>query len=100
MKVSAMPFYEFRCPTGHTTERLLPMSSEERTTECKDCGEAATRVISAPAVAGVDKQKARIVEATQKSAYEPAVVNTVPRAGNRRATPVTHNPQHAKLPRP
>ncbi|RMD20047.1 FmdB family zinc ribbon protein [Corynebacterium gottingense] len=95
-----MPFYEFRCPTGHTTERLLPMSSQSRTTDCKDCGEEATRVISAPAVGSVDKRKAQLVEATQKSAYEPAVVNSVPRAGNRRATPVSHNPQHAKLPKP
>lgn len=95
-----MPFYEFRCHTGHTTERLLPMSSDTRTTECQTCGDEANRVISAPAVAGVDKHKARLVEATQKSAYEPAVVNSVPSSGNRRATPVSHNPQHAKLPKP
>ena len=95
-----MPIYEFKCGSGHISEQQLPMSSEHRTRECPSCGDVANRMISAPAVRRVDGARARAVEATQKSAYEPAVVNSLPSTGNRRATPVTRNPQHAKLPKP
>ena len=76
------------------------MSSETRTRECPTCGQAANRMISAPSVRRVDAGRARAVEATQKSAFEPDVVSSLPTSGNKRATPVTRNPQHAKLPKP
>ena len=95
-----MPIYEFKCAEGHISEAQLPMSSETRERDCPDCGAVANRMISAPSTRRVDGARARAVEATQKSAYEPAVVNSVPASGNRRATPVSHNPQHAKLPKP
>ena len=95
-----MPIYEFKCGGGHLTEHRLPMSSEQREMECPQCGSVAKRMISAPATRGTDSRKAALVEATQKSAYEPTVVNSVPRSGNARATPVSYDPQHAKLPRP
>lgn len=95
-----MPIYEFKCGSGHRSERQLPMSTEQREIDCPVCGETANRMISAPSVRRTDSKMAAAVEATQKSAYEPAVVNSLPTSGNRRATPVTRNPQHAKLPKP
>lgn len=95
-----MPIYEFKCPDGHLSERQLPMTSETRQLDCPECGVTATRIISAPAVRRTDGKVARAVDAAQKSAYEPTVVNSLPSSGNRRATPVSHNPQHAKLPKP
>lgn len=95
-----MPIYEFKCGEGHLAERHLPMSSEQREIECPDCGQMARRIISAPSVRRTDSKMASVVEATQKSAHEPAVVNSLPASGNRRATPVSRNPQHAKLPKP
>ncbi|MEH0147279.1 zinc ribbon domain-containing protein [Corynebacterium sp. Q4381] len=95
-----MPIYEFKCVDGHVTDMQLPMSSETREINCPDCGSQARRLISAPSVRRVDAGLASAVEATQKSAYEPQVVSSLPSAGNARVTKVTHNPQHAKLPRP
>lgn len=95
-----MPIYEFKCSDGHLSERQLPMSSEQREIDCPTCGDTAKRMISAPSVRRTDAKMAAAVEATQKSAYEPAVVNSLPTSGNKRPTPVSHNPQHAKLPKP
>ena len=95
-----MPIYEFKCGGGHVVEKQLPMSSDQREMECPECGTTAKRMISAPATRRTDSRKAALVEATQKTAYEPTVVNSVPRSGNKRATPVTTHPQHAKLPKP
>lgn len=95
-----MPWYEFRCEAGHETEQLMPISSETRQIPCPQCAGVAVRRISAPNVRRVDSARAAAVEASAKTAYEPAVVNSLPASGNRRVQPVTTNPQHAKLPKP
>lgn len=45
-----MAAYVYRCPNGHTTELILPMTTEEipATTECM-CDEQAARVFLPPA---------------------------------------------------
>ena len=95
-----MPIYDFKCSEGHVTEHRFPITSDIRETECPECGQNARRMISAPFTRRVDQSKAAAVESAQKSAYEPQVVNSVPRTENRKPTPVTRDPQHAKLPRP
>ena len=95
-----MPIYEFKCVDGHVTDMQLPMSSETRQIDCPSCGSQARRLISAPSVRRLDANLTRAVEATQKSAYEPRVVDSVPSSGNARAPKTTANPQHARLPRP
>ena len=95
-----MPIYEFQCSDGHLSEKRLPLTSEEREADCPDCGLTAHRIISAPFTRRVDAAKASAVESTQKSAYETEVVRSVPGGGKKRATPVTRDPQHAKLPKP
>jgi len=94
-----VPVYDFKCSGGHVNEHRLPITSEQREIACPDCGATAKRMISAPATRTADPRRT-LVEATEKTRYEPAVVNSVPRAGNARATPVSTNPQHAKLPKP
>lgn len=41
-----MPIYEYRCPNGHLTEKLESINSDNKTTECKKCGEKADKVYS------------------------------------------------------
>ena len=40
-----MPTYEYRCPDGHTFEKLQKMSSEP-VAECPECGAMGQRLIS------------------------------------------------------
>lgn len=95
-----MPWYEFRCAEGHDTEQRLPMSTETREIECPTCGAVATRRISVTSAPRMNSPQAGAIAAAENSAHAPAVVNSVPQAGNRRATPVTHNPRHQQLPKP
>lgn len=44
-----MPIYEYRCANGHTFE-LFQSMSEDPVAVCVECGAAAERVLSAPAV--------------------------------------------------
>ena len=44
-----MPIYEYRCENGHEFEAFQSMS-EEPISKCVECGAAAQRVLSAPAV--------------------------------------------------
>ena len=41
-----MPIYEYKCPNGHLTEKLESINSDNKTTECKKCGEKADKVYS------------------------------------------------------
>ena len=40
-----MPVYEFKCPQGHITEKLLPMGTKH--TKCAKCNKRAKKIISA-----------------------------------------------------
>lgn len=98
-----MPWYEFRCDEGHTKEERMSMSSETREIECPSCGGVATRRISVTSAPRMNSPRSSAVDAltsAENSAHSPAVVNSIPRSGNARATPVSHNPQHAQLPKP
>ena len=44
-----MPIYEYRCENGHEFEAFQSMS-EDPISKCVECGAAAQRVLSAPAV--------------------------------------------------
>lgn len=44
----AKRFYEFCCPFNHISEAYI--DSEVRTTECKECGEPAERIVSTPRI--------------------------------------------------
>ena len=41
-----MPTYEFKCPTGHLFEKVLPTSTTTRRLKCPSCGKMADRIIS------------------------------------------------------
>lgn len=41
-----MPIFDFKCPQGHTTEKLVKRDTTE--IECPVCKEQATRQLAAP----------------------------------------------------
>ena len=95
-----MPLYEFRCQNSHLHEQMMPMSAADRSAICPECGGAATRLISSPALGGLGSERARLIDRTEASAHVPGVVDRVPGTGSARPARTTHDPRHAKLPRP
>jgi len=64
-----MPLYEFRCPRGHVTERLMNLDDAVDSIRCPakmrrpgTCGQRANRAISAPVVFSEDFFTARNYE--------------------------------------
>ncbi|MEJ8277989.1 FmdB family zinc ribbon protein [Pseudonocardia spirodelae] len=94
-----MPTYTHRCPVCGEFDRIRPLSASGAPVTCGDCGAAAPRVFRAPALRGVDPGLRRALDASGASADTPSVVSSVP-GRSRRATPVTRDPRHARLPRP
>jgi putative FmdB family regulatory protein len=94
-----VPTYTHRCPSCGEFDQVRPMSASGTATTCPDCGATAARVFGAPSLRGVDPALRRAMDASAASADAPAVVGAVP-GRHRRATPVTRDPRHARLPRP
>lgn len=95
-----MPLYEFRCGNSHLHELMLSMSAGERSVPCPECGSSATRLISSPALGQLGSERARLIDRTEASAHAPTVVDQVPGSGSSRPARTTHDPRHARLPRP
>lgn len=96
-----MPVYEFRCEASHVHDAVLPIRSTARSRECPECGAEAKRLISAPGLSRASTSSAgRLIERTEATAHEPAVVSAIPSAPSRRPRPVSRDPRHARLPRP
>nr|WP_306436833.1 MULTISPECIES: zinc ribbon domain-containing protein [unclassified Rhodococcus (in: high G+C Gram-positive bacteria)] len=66
---------------------------------CPDCGEAAPRQVSSPALGRGNSAAMKAHDASRATADTPAVVSSLPPAG-RSATRTTSNPLHRRLPRP
>ena len=94
-----MPTYAYRCPRCGEFQLHRPMAESGCETTCPDCAHPAARVFGAPALRGIDPTVRRALDASARSADAPQVVTSVP-GRSRRATPVTTDPRHARLPRP
>ncbi|TWF80708.1 putative FmdB family regulatory protein [Pseudonocardia hierapolitana] len=94
-----MPTYAFRCPRCGEFEVRRPMAESACDATCPDCALPATRVFGAPALRGLDPTVRRALDAGARSAESPQVVTSVP-GRSRRATPLSTDPRHARLPRP
>ena len=78
---------------------VRPMAEASESTACPECGEEATRVFGTPGLHSLDPGMRRALDAGARSAENPAIVSSVP-GRSRRATTITRDPRHAKLPRP
>ncbi|WP_462418470.1 FmdB family zinc ribbon protein [Kytococcus sp. Marseille-QA3725] len=95
-----MPLYAVRCAESHESEVTIPLAQADDPIACPDCGATARRLFTSPRLGRGSDPRARLIESTEATAQNPQVVSSVPGAGNRRPTPVSQDPRHAKLPRP
>lgn len=93
-----MPSYRYRCDGCGPFEVRRSLTEPDTGQCCPACDRRARRVFEAPAVRGMASGMRRALEAQERSAHQPAVVGTPP--SSRRATPVSTDPRHARLPRP
>ncbi|MDR2565316.1 MAG: hypothetical protein LBC97_04520 [Bifidobacteriaceae bacterium] len=96
-----MVSYTYRCSTCGKFDRFAPMGAGGTNTSCPTCAKSARRVFTAPRIGRSSTDpRMKLIEATERTACEPQVVDSLPPAGRRSRQPVTHDPRHAKLPRP
>ena len=96
-----MPLYGYRCRECRDFEVQAAMGEVRETAPCPECGRPAARRFTAPHLSRSSSSAYQLIESTQASAAEPAVVSSPggavrsSRGGGR-----TMNPLHQKLPRP
>jgi putative FmdB family regulatory protein len=94
-----MPTYRFSCGACGDFAVVRPMAESGASAPCPECGRAAGRMFGPPALHAVDERLRRAYGASERSADAPQVVSSVP-GQSRRATRITSDPRHARLPRP
>nr|WP_255413206.1 zinc ribbon domain-containing protein [Mycobacterium sp. 3519A] len=95
----ALPTYSFQCGDCGPFTLVRPMAEARSLADCPGCGDDARRVFGLPALRALDTDVRRAHDAGERSADAPQVVSSVP-GRSRRATPITSDPRHARLPRP
>lgn len=95
-----MPLYAYRCADCADFEVQASMSQVRETLPCPECGTPAPRRFTAPNLSLSSSSAYKLIESTERTASEPAVVSSP--GGRRRpaGTGVSRNPLHQKLPRP
>ena len=94
-----MPTYGFSCGRCGDFTVVRPMAEAGATAICPGCGQSGRRMFGAPALRALDAGHRRAHDASERSADAPQVVSAVP-GRSRRATRITSDPRHARLPRP
>ncbi len=95
-----MPSYSYRCSEGCVFDALYPMSEVPDEIACRRCGAVARRGITAPHLSAAGGSAFRLMDRAAKSAHEPQLVDRLPARAPGARQAVTHNPLHAKLPKP
>lgn len=67
---------------------------------CENCDALALKVVTAPYLSQAGSGEFQLIDKSARSAHEPEVTTSLPTRGPGKATPITRNPLHAKLPRP
>ena len=93
-----MPLYSYRCPDCGDFDVSLGMGEAVGSLSCPGCGSVSRRRFTAPNLSSATGSAYRLIEGTERSASEPAVVG--PPQANRAGARVSTNPLHRKLPRP
>lgn len=96
-----MPTYAFRCASGDHFDAHYPIADVPAHATCPSCNAPAQRVLTAPHLSRAGSSTYGLIERSERSAHEPAVVHGRPGGAPRTAGGgVTTNPLHQKLPRP
>ncbi|GAB3347371.1 FmdB family zinc ribbon protein [Modestobacter lapidis] len=94
-----MAVYQYRCPDHGPTETRCAMGSAPATVRCPACGADAARVFTAPRLSFGSPVRRALLDRTEQSRDEPAVVSGPP-ARHPSAAALPRNPALARLPRP
>ncbi|WP_405135206.1 FmdB family zinc ribbon protein [Nocardia sp. NBC_01388] len=92
----SVPLYEFHCRDCGSFDRSYSMAEVPAAADCPDCAGESRRHMGG-AFVRPGSAAARLIDATTRTASEPAVVAA---PAGRGGAPVTRNPLHRKLPRP
>lgn len=92
-----VPYYEFTCRSCGSFDRTFAMAEVPASAACPACAGSSTRRFGGAALIRPGSPVGRLIDATARTASEPAVVGVPPRGA---ITNVTRNPLHRKLPRP
>jgi len=94
-----MATYTYRCTLDGPIDIRRPIGTAPATISCPACGATTQRVITAPMLGLVDPARMAVIDRTEASRSEPAVVSSIP-AGRRPAAAPRLDPRTSKLPRP
>jgi putative FmdB family regulatory protein len=94
-----LPTYGFTCGSCGDFTVVRPMAEASALAVCPACGQSGRRMFAAPALRALNPGLRRVQDASERSADAPQVVSSVP-GRSRRATRITSDPRHARLPRP
>ncbi|MQA14312.1 MAG: zinc ribbon domain-containing protein [Pseudonocardiaceae bacterium] len=92
-----MPTYTYRCTEDGTFDVRRAIADRNGREPCPWCGRAASAVFVAPALRRTPAAVRGALTSAERSADAPEVVTVVPPCS--RATPITRDPRHLRLPR-
>ncbi|MCO1659095.1 FmdB family zinc ribbon protein [Pseudonocardia humida] len=97
-----MATYTYRCDADGPLDVRRPIGTAPATVPCPTCGATAPRMITAPMLGLADRGRMALIDRTEASRTEPAVVSTIPGAPRPgRAAPAPRlDPRTRHLPRP
>lgn len=95
-----MATYEFTCTRDGVITQSLPFGQAPAAVSCPECGDPARRRYSAPQLRFGDSRARRLINATEATASEPAVVSSPLGRSTTRTRRPTADPRTARLPRP
>ena len=96
-----MPIYDFHCADCLDFELILPMGTAPNFAACPSCQGDARRRITAPNILRTGSATYQLIDAANRSAHEPAIVDShKPGVRTGKTQHYTSNPLHQKLPRP
>ena len=93
-----MATYMYRCAIDGPVDVRRPIGTAPATVPCPACGATSARVITAPMLGLADPNRMAVLDRSEASRTEPAVVTSLPRSPR---TPAPRlDPRTRKLPRP
>ncbi|WP_132420986.1 zinc ribbon domain-containing protein [Pseudonocardia endophytica] len=94
-----MARYAYRCPADGDVEVGRPIGTAPSSVPCPTCGGTSRRVITAPMLGLADPSRTALIDRTEATRSEPAVVSSLPRRPAGRPAGQA-DPRTRLLPRP
>lgn len=94
-----MATYTYRCAADGPLDIRRPIGTAPATVSCPICGATAPRIITAPMLGLADRGRMALIDRTEASRTDPAVVSSIP-GSPRTARAPRLDPRTRNLPRP